>query len=132
MYNRSLAIFRNHYAAVTLIAGGIDLWDSSLWTNSHKRTLLQFRRVYLYEYCALPTNTHFVERGVKESGYVCLGRQGEHQRSVLAISRGKLLPDATKKGRDEINKNNDEKKGSCRENKKQRYWLENCLKKERR
>ena len=56
----------------------------------------------MHQYSSLPTNTQFTEIGVKESGVVSLGRRGETNRSILSISRGKLIPDALKKGREEI------------------------------
>ena len=39
---------------------------------------------------------------MKESGFVLLGRRGETNRSVLAIARGKIIPDVLKKGHKEI------------------------------
>ena len=44
----------------------------------------------------------FVERGVKESGYISLGRYAEEKRTILAIARGKVLPDSLSNGRLEI------------------------------
>ena len=40
------------------------------------------------KHAALLSNSHIAERGVKESGYVSLGGQGESSRSVFAIARG--------------------------------------------
>ena len=45
-----------------------------------------------------------MERGVKKSGYVSLCRRSDN-RSILAMTCGKLLPDALQKVQDEINYN---------------------------
>lgn len=108
MYTRSLSLFSENSAAIALIAGGANIWNSSLWNQSNKKPLLKFCNLYLHQYSALPTNTQFVERGVKESGYVSLGRRGERQRSILAISRAKLIPDAIATGKEELNRNRSE------------------------
>ena len=78
---RNLPVVINNRTAIYIIAAGGNIWHSDATTS-----LLAFRNLYLHQYSAFPTNTQFVERGVKESGYVSLGRRGEAQRSVLAIS----------------------------------------------
>ena len=104
MFTRTLPVFVNNLAAIILISNGSNIWFPS-GSPTAKKNLKDFRKAYLHEFSALPTNTQFVERGVKESGYVSLGRRGESQRSVLAISQAKLLPEAMKLGRDEIQTN---------------------------
>ena len=64
--------------------------------------LVELRTTYIHRYAALPTNTQFGERGVKESKYASLGRRNEPSRSILAISRGTLLPEALAAGHSEI------------------------------
>jgi len=61
----------------------------------------QLRDIYLYQYSVMPSNTQFTERGVKESGFVSLGRINKTNQSILAITRGKTLKEALKKGRKE-------------------------------
>ena len=96
MTTRSLPGVTQNHLSIQLIANGANPWTSS---NS---TLTDLKNLYLFQYSALPTNTQFIERGVKESGYVTLGRRGEKNRSILAIARGKLLPDAMCAGRAEL------------------------------
>ena len=55
------------------------------------------------EITSFPTNIQFVERGVTNSAYISLGRRGETNRSILAIARSKILPEALQTGRDHIN-----------------------------
>ena len=94
---RNLPVVQENTQAIALIAKGGDIWSDDACN-----ILTSFRNIYLYQYSSLPTNTQFTERGVKESGVVSLGRRGETNRSILSISRGKLIPDALKKGREEI------------------------------
>lgn len=94
---RNLPFFAEHIAAIRLIGQGRDCWSYTAPQN-----LESFRLLYLHEYSALPTNTQFVERGVKESGYVTLGRRNETNRSVLAIARAKIIPDAICKGKEKL------------------------------
>lgn len=89
---------RDNAAPLHLISNGVDIWQQ----NSHNEVIQAFKSLYKYQYAALPTNTQFGKRGVKESGYVSLGRRNEMQRTILAIARGKCLPDALAKGRAEI------------------------------
>eukprot|EP00957_Ditylum_brightwellii_P129067 9845252-Ditylum_brightwellii.AAC.1 len=51
-----------------------------------------------------PINTQFVERGVKESGYVSLGRRNETNRSVMVTAHSGTMVSGLRKGRDDINK----------------------------
>ena len=104
---RCLPLCQEIAAALSLIANGIDIWTKQI----NIPCLSTYSLLYLHRYSALPTNTQFGERGVKESGYVSLGRRNEANRSVLAISRGKLLPEALALGREEIRvKHQDEEK----------------------
>lgn len=77
-----------------MISRGIDIWAS------HTDPI--YRNIYLLKYAVPPTNTQFTEKGVKESGFVSLGRRGETNRSVLVIARGKILPEALHVGHAEI------------------------------
>ena len=101
---KNLPFVKNNAAAISLVADGRDMWNGSV------PALVEFRKIYLLRYAALPTNTQFGERGVKESGYVTLGRRNESNRSILAISRGTLLPEALAVGRSEIECLEEEKK----------------------
>ena len=103
MVTRSLSVVANNPIVLSILADGQDLW-----AKQTPSILTNFRMIYLKEYLSLPTNTQFTERGVKESGYVTLGRRGEVQRSILAISRGKFLKEALQAGRSDINKANNE------------------------
>ena len=66
---------------------------------------IAFKNAYMPCFSALPTNTQFTERAVKESGYVSLGNRNEKQRSILAIACGKTLSEALEKGRKSVKKN---------------------------
>jgi len=102
---RKIPFVRENAATLTLIANGINIWDE----NYTLPFMSSFKDIYSQRYSALPTNTQFGERGVKESGYVSLGRRNESSRSVLAISRGKLLPESMAIGRGEIQTTEDSK-----------------------
>ena len=95
-----------YFDALQMIANGEDMWEDTC-----DETLKVFRNNFIFKFSALPTNTQFTKRGVKESGFVSLGRRGEVNRSILAIARGRYLPDALKIGRAEVQpKENVEKK----------------------
>ena len=94
MSTRILPIVCEHHEALFMIARGADIGAPNA-----DGVLLLIRDEYLHQYAALPTNTQFVERGVKESGYVSLGRRAEQNRTILAIARGKVLPDSLVNGR---------------------------------
>ena len=47
---------------------------SNIWAHNANTILKYFKESYIFEYAALPSNTQFMERGVKESGYVALGK----------------------------------------------------------
>ena len=87
--------WRANSIPIALLANGHDIWNVSA-TNS----LSEFKKLYLYNYAALPTNSQFTERGVKESGYVSLGRRSEKNRSALAIARARIIPDAMAVGKE--------------------------------
>jgi len=80
--------------AIRLISSG-----SNICSSSHG-ILVAYKNEHIHQYSALPTNTQFTERGVKEYGFVSLGRRCEHNRSILAIARGRILPEALLKGQD--------------------------------
>ena len=64
--------------------------------------MIQLQDIYLHQYSANPINSQFTECRVKESGYVSLDRRWEHNRSILAITHGRLIPNAVAKGREGI------------------------------
>ena len=86
------------------------------------------KEIYLTKYSALPTNTQFAERGMKESGYVTLGRRSEKNRSILAVARAKLRPDALVKGRQlaevEIKSKDDEVQNQLQGKRKTRVLID--------
>jgi len=53
-------------------------------------------------------SNQFVERGLKASGYVALGLRGESNQTIVAIARGKILPEVLQNGRHEINNDSDD------------------------
>ena len=91
--------------AIRLIADGGDIW-----APSPSPPLVAFKELYLTHYSSLPTNSQFTERGVKESGYVSLGRRSEKNRSILATARAKLVPDSMVEGRKQLEGKNSETK----------------------
>ena len=94
---RNLPVVQENIQAIALIAN-----EGNIWSDDACAILIFFHNIYFYQYSSLPTNTQFTERGVKESGVVSLRRRSEINRSILPISRGKLIPEALKKGREEI------------------------------
>ena len=99
---RQHPLYINSLNAITMIANGANIW------NSDVTELIQFREIYLFQYSGLPTNTQFVEHGVKESGYVTLGRRKELNQSIMVMARGRIISEALLKGRVEINQNNED------------------------
>ena len=97
MQQRDLPVVRDNNQYITLIAGG-----GYIWIDNACAILSSFHTIYLQEYPALPTNIQLTERGAKESSYISLGRRGETNRSIMSISREKLIPKALKKGQTEI------------------------------
>ena len=79
--------YSSNTVPIQLIALGGDIWNANACTH-----LVAFANIYRYNYSALPTNSQFTERGMKESGYVTLGRCAEKNRSALAIARAKIIP----------------------------------------
>ena len=92
-----MQVVQQNTDAIALIADGCDIWN-----NSATPVLTSFCDLYLTRYLALPTNTQFTKRGVKELGYLSLGQMGETNWSILAIARGKILPEALTIGRKEV------------------------------
>lgn len=116
---RQIPFVRENAPTLTNIANGVNIWDedNTLPCISH------FKEIYTQRYSALPTNTQFGERGVKESGYVSLGRRNESSRSVLAISRGKLLPESMAIGKSEIQTTEESKVKQLQGKKKAKIML---------
>ena len=50
----------------------------------------------------MQSNAQFIERGVRESGYISLDQRNETNQSILAIARSKTLKEAFKKRREDI------------------------------
>ena len=94
---RNLSFIRQHIPAISLIADGCNAWG-----NAPGNALASFRQLYLHRFSAFPINSQFTERGVKESGHVSLGRRNETHRSLLAISRAKIMPNALQDYRDDV------------------------------
>ena len=72
--------------------------------------LLLFADLYRFNFSSLLTNSQFTERGVKESGYVTLGRRTEKNRSALAMARTKIIPDAMAAGKKVIDRGDGKKR----------------------
>ena len=99
-----LAFFHLNTVQIRLIADGCDIWSAYSLP-----CLVSFSQMYQTHYAALPANSQFTERGVKESGYVSLGRRSEKNRSVLATAHALVVPDAMSEGREKIDKGDGEK-----------------------
>ena len=104
---REVEEIKENMIIVSMIANGADIWSDG------NDELVFFKECYLRKYSSLPTNTIFVERGVKESGYVTLGRRDESTRSLLILARGKVIPEALEIGSMEVNVGNDGDKKRC-------------------
>ena len=101
MVTRDLLMLKQHGAAIALIARGYNIWSGDVDFGSND-SLSLFRRLYLFRFAAFPTNTQFVERAVKEAGFVTLGRRSEATRTQLVIARGQLISQALQSGCREI------------------------------
>ena len=104
---RTSRFFTTNIVAIRLIADGRDIWDN---TSTKTTPLSLFADCYRLNYAALPTNSQFTERGVKESGYVTLGRRSEKNRTVLSTARALLIPNAMSAGNDRIDKGGGKKR----------------------
>ena len=71
-----------------------------------------FYHILIHQFSAFPINSQFTERGVKESGHVSLGRRNETHRSLLAISRAKIMPNALQEYRDDIKVESESESGA--------------------
>ena len=98
MKQRQLPLLRDNVDLFSLLSSGCIFWAEAAISVR----LQQLRDIYLYQYSAMPSNTQFTERGVKESGYVSLGWRNETNWSVLDIARGRTLKEALKRGQEEI------------------------------
>ena len=65
MHQRNLPVINENGTTIALIAEGGDIWNDDACD-----VLLSFCNIYLMEYYALPMNSQFIERGVKESGVI--------------------------------------------------------------
>ena len=102
---RNSPFYSDNAVPIQIIALGGDIWHGNACTH-----LVAFSNVYRYNYSALPTNSQFTERGVKESGYVTLGRRLEKNRSALAIARAKIIPDAMVAGKKVVDRGDGKKR----------------------
>ena len=100
MKTRGLSINKNNYLITYIISRGVDIWVSN--------TDPIYSNIYLLNYTSPPIHTQFTERGVKESGFVSLGRRGETNHSIFAIAWGKYFPEALYIDRSEINKSSND------------------------
>ena len=78
---------KNCRAELLMIKQNIDMWD----TKQDNLPLGRFRNKFLRKSGGLGSNAQCTERGVKEAGYVSLGRRGESSRSILALARGETV-----------------------------------------
>eukprot|EP00957_Ditylum_brightwellii_P081813 6224417-Ditylum_brightwellii.AAC.1 len=97
METQTLQVINNNHVALAFIVHH----ESNIW-EATQQVLIDFRDIYLQEFSVLPTNTQFVEHGVKESDFISLGNRNETDRSILAIAHGSLVPNAPQQGRDKI------------------------------
>ena len=79
--------------------------------------------MYRVQYAALPTNTQFGDRGVKELEYITLERRNEAYQYILDISQGKRLPKALALGRGEIQSTGEAEDGQLQGKKKSRVLM---------
>eukprot|EP00957_Ditylum_brightwellii_P149607 11392279-Ditylum_brightwellii.AAC.1 len=80
---RQLKCVIDNSDAIKYVAGAADLWGHDACGE-----VLAFCNRFLLKYSSFPTNTQFIERGVKDSGYVSLGRRNETSRSVMITACG--------------------------------------------
>lgn len=45
--------------------------------DNANETMVAFMNIYILHFSAFPTNTQFIERGVKKSGFISLDRRGK-------------------------------------------------------
>ena len=90
---RQLPCIIHHAAVLSLVEAGTDVWSSTL------PILCSMRTHYINHFATVPINTQFVEREVKESGCVTIGRRRETSRSILEIACGKVLSEVMTMGR---------------------------------
>ena len=69
--------------------------DANMWSSLRKNSSLGKLQVFFTEQLtALPSNSQFCERGVKESGQISLGKQSEATCSIVALARGNTIEEA--------------------------------------
>ena len=81
-----------------------------IWANNYDIQVKEFANLYRNEYSALPTNSQFMEWGIKESGYVSLGRRSKKNRSTLAIACARIIPGAMAEGKKLVEKDDGKKR----------------------
>ena len=86
---RNSLLYTNTLVPIWLIVSDYDIWDKNKTPD-----LLLFADLYRFNYSFLPTSSQLAERGVKESGYVTLGRRSEKNRFALAMYRENTISDA--------------------------------------
>ena len=64
MQQRQLPLLHNNLDLLPLLSNVCDLWADVPLSRQHQ----QLRDIYLQRYSAIPSNTQFTERGVKEAG----------------------------------------------------------------
>ena len=103
METRKKPTIQQNQVALVLIANGCNIWEGEYIPDQHHNDIpSNYRRLYLYYFAAIPTNTQLTERAVKLSGYVTLGKRDEATRTIFCIARGRLLQDALKSGKLEV------------------------------
>ena len=69
--------------------------DANMWSSLRKNSSLGKLQVFFTEQLtALPSNSQFCERGVKESGKVSMGKQSEATCSIVALARSNTIEEA--------------------------------------
>eukprot|EP00957_Ditylum_brightwellii_P128858 9829737-Ditylum_brightwellii.AAC.1 len=81
MKMRQFQCIADNIDAMQTIAARSDIWDDDAHGD-----LIKLRQLLLMKYSALPTKMQFVERRVKESGYVTLGRRNKIKRSIMVVT----------------------------------------------
>ena len=91
--------FKTHFnnaCAIMKQTGELD----TIWADNQPHICLkEFKKIFLHNYSALPTNTQFTERGVKESAFISLCKRNEKSRAIYAMARGKAIPEGLLQGK---------------------------------
>ena len=123
----TLPFVQEHISEIKMVKAHGDMWSPH-----HKTSALgRFKHIFLERLAALPSNSQFCERGVKESSQVSLGKRSEGTRSIVALARGSTIEEASNKHR-EMNKNTcDEKKKQMQNKEKANQIMEETRKQHR-